>query len=270
LSDPSGHNPIEACFVAGVAGLEAVGLCVAAAFAVVGLVLLVAAVEQQCRTVTEGRCTEEIGKGIKELVEMPFEELQKLLEDLSNNTPEPPKPVKDIVVTIIAVLGAVGAAIGEAFTSDSEPIIEDEPIAEPVDPPVRPTPPAPGTPTPCRIVQPYSAGNFRSNLACLTGGDLGPAYHAHHIFPQAREFATRWPPLLDIHDPHYGSWVDIATHNDIVHEGPGSGGAWNANWRDFFATHLNPSLADTYRCGKYLAHIFGLQTYWVMPPPWQC
>jgi RHS repeat-associated protein len=164
LTDPSGHNPVAACAAAFAGGLPGVGLGVVCAFAVIGAVLVIASMEQKCREVLDESCTEAIGKTIEEIVEMPFEELQEFIEDMFDNRPKPPKPVADVIATIIALLGAVGTAIGEGIFSDPEPIIEDEPIAKPVDPPARPAAPTPGTPTPCRIVQPYTQFNFRSNL----------------------------------------------------------------------------------------------------------
>lgn len=58
--------------------------------------------------------------------------------------------------------------------------------------------------------KPFTEGNFRENLARLTG-ELPAQSHAHHVFPQ--KFATDFKAMgINIHDPKYGAWWAQSSH----------------------------------------------------------
>ena len=73
----------------------------------------------------------------------------------------------------------------------------------------------------------FTSGNFRENLSRLTGG-IPEGAQAHHIFPQASEFADKFERLgINVHDPYFGAWWNGGAHN-------AASGEYNAAWRGFF------------------------------------
>ena len=62
------------------------------------------------------------------------------------------------------------------------------------------------------LPSPYTSGNFRANLAKLTGVDP-VGYDAHHIFPQKANLQSRFSALgINIHNPIYGTWWEASDH----------------------------------------------------------
>jgi len=74
---------------------------------------------------------------------------------------------------------------------------------------------------------PFTKGNFRPNLAKLTG-EMPVGSHAHHVFPKATEFADFFLDAeINVHNPQYGSWWEIHSHLQ-------NASRYNALWREFF------------------------------------
>jgi RHS repeat-associated protein len=93
----------------------------------------------------------------------------------------------------------------------------------------------------------FNAGNFRANLARLTGG-IEEGAQAHHVFPQ--KFADAFARLgVDIHNPAYGAWWNAAEHAS-------NSGAYNAAWADFFAAG-DRTAAEAMQFGRDLASQYG-------------
>jgi hypothetical protein len=61
-----------------------------------------------------------------------------------------------------------------------------------------------------RGFKPFTASNFRENVARLTGRMPKDA-HAHHVFPQEFEDEFR-NAGINIHDPKYGAWWEQSSH----------------------------------------------------------
>jgi RHS repeat-associated protein len=92
-------------------------------------------------------------------------------------------------------------------------------------------------------------GNFRENLARLTGG-IPKGAQAHHAFPKAmaREFWNRFG--INVHDPRFGAWWDGARHN-------AASTAYNRQWQNFLMT--NPSKEQAMAFARALAKQYGYE-----------
>lgn len=126
--------------------------------------------------------------------------------------------------------------------------------AEPAPPATRPPPRQPSqqqAPPAAREVtaeRPFTAHNFRANLARRTGG-IPEGAHAHHVFPL--QFAE---PLrragIDVNDPRYGAWWEASAHLR-------NATAYNAAWQRLLET--NPSTEQILQFGRDIAIDHGLQ-----------
>ena len=83
----------------------------------------------------------------------------------------------------------------------------------------------------------FTAGNFRDNLARLTG-EMPEGKQAHHILPQ-KFFEYFERAKINIHDPKYGAWLDAHFHKKYSHK-------YNVEWDNFFKHHNNPSQDEIY------------------------
>lgn len=109
---------------------------------------------------------------------------------------------------------------------------------------------ASGAKEPGKGFKPFTEGNFRENLARLTGKTPEGA-HAHHVFPQ--EFADKFQKAgINIHDPRFGSWWERTSHLRKSFE-------YNSRWRAFL--NRTPSLEEILQFGRELGGEFGFQVY---------
>jgi hypothetical protein len=55
----------------------------------------------------------------------------------------------------------------------------------------------------------------------------------HHVLPNAAEFRRFWQfAKINIHE--FTVPLEAGFHQNVIHGGPGAGGAWNSEWRTFF------------------------------------
>ncbi|MCC6811981.1 MAG: hypothetical protein IT381_31450 [Deltaproteobacteria bacterium] len=93
----------------------------------------------------------------------------------------------------------------------------------------------------------FTAGNFRTNLARLTGG-IPTGAEAHHVLPQAFETSFKRAGL-NIHDPKFGSWWEAGAHR-------ANASAYNQLWADFLGT-AERSADEIFQFGRTLGGRFG-------------
>jgi len=94
----------------------------------------------------------------------------------------------------------------------------------------------------------FDAGNFRHNLKVLTGLNPGEGLQAHHVFPQ-KFGAALSKAGINIHDPHFGSWVKAGDH-----------AGWSARYNMEWANFLRPggrSADDILDYGRGMARRYG-------------
>jgi hypothetical protein len=140
--------------------------------------------------------------------------------------------------------------------TETDPGPEEDPVPEPTPPP----PPPPPDDDDCQIRYPYSASNFRKNLACLTHNNYPkgpPGYQAHHIFPQ--NFVDDFDAILgenELHNPRYGTWWENHDHLTNVHQ-------YQQQWENYLNAFRpgRPTLAETLDFGRSLALSNGLTVY---------
>jgi RHS repeat-associated protein len=100
----------------------------------------------------------------------------------------------------------------------------------------------------------FTGSNFRSNVARLLGDAPSAAAEAHHVFPQAGEFARNFSRAgIDVHDPKFGAWWTRPNHQQMAKE-------YNDRWRQFFGTTRNPTRDQILDFGRQLAKDYGLDT----------
>jgi hypothetical protein len=93
----------------------------------------------------------------------------------------------------------------------------------------------------------FTASNFRTNLARLTGR-IPEGAQAHHILPQ--EFAPQFQRLgLNIHDPRFGAWWQGGAHQQAA-------SAYNQAWRQFLST--NPTAEQALQFAREISGSYGL------------
>jgi hypothetical protein len=96
--------------------------------------------------------------------------------------------------------------------------------------------------------KPFTEGNFRENLARLTGR-MPEGAHAHHVFPQ--KLVDRFQRAgINIHDPKYGAWWERSSHLK-------NSAAYTQRWEEFFQTPH--SLEEILHFGRELGGEFGFQ-----------
>ncbi len=99
-----------------------------------------------------------------------------------------------------------------------------------------------------RGFKPFTADNFRENLARLTG-KMPEGAHAHHVFPQVLEKEFQRVGI-NIHDPKFGAWWQRSSHlKDAAR--------YNALWRKFL--ERNPTVEEILEFGRKLGGGFGFQ-----------
>jgi hypothetical protein len=96
--------------------------------------------------------------------------------------------------------------------------------------------------------KPFTADNFRENLARLTGR-MPKGAHAHHVFPQ--KLIDKFKEAgINIHDPKFGAWWDQSIHlrNAVRYQ---------KLWQEFL--ERNRTLEEILRFGRELGDEFGFQ-----------
>lgn len=79
-------------------------------------------------------------------------------------------------------------------------------------------------------MRPFTKANARHNLQVHTGEE-GVGMDAHHIFPQAEEFAEFFERAkINIHDPKNMRWWPSASHRKVAN-------AYNKDWSEFIDTN---------------------------------
>ncbi|HYI01583.1 hypothetical protein [Hyalangium sp.] len=96
--------------------------------------------------------------------------------------------------------------------------------------------------------KPFTEGNFRENLARLTG-KMPEGAHAHHVFSQqfAKDFRKAG---INVNDPKFGAWWERASHLKKAVE-------YNRRWKKFLGD--NPSFEQILQFGRELGGEFGFQ-----------
>jgi hypothetical protein len=96
--------------------------------------------------------------------------------------------------------------------------------------------------------KPFTEGNFRENLARLTG-KMPEGAHAHHVFPKvlAKEFQRVG---INIHDPRFGAWWERAGHLKNSAE-------YLRQWEEFLFT--KPTFEQILQFGRKLGGKYGFQ-----------
>ncbi len=96
----------------------------------------------------------------------------------------------------------------------------------------------------------FTKANARHNLQVLTGEE-GVGMHAHHIFPQAKEFQTFFERAgINIHDPNNMRWWPKASHQKVAKE-------YNVAWTDFFDRKPSASKSEIFEEGHKLMRKYG-------------
>jgi len=100
----------------------------------------------------------------------------------------------------------------------------------------------------------FTDRNFRRNVARVLGDAPSAAAEAHHVFPQAGEFARNFSRAgIDVHDPKFGAWWTRPNHQQKAKD-------YNERWRQFFSTTRNPTRDQILDYGRQLAKEYGLET----------
>jgi len=99
-----------------------------------------------------------------------------------------------------------------------------------------------------RGFKPFTEGNFRENLARLTGM-MPEGAHAHHVFPKAlaKEFQKVG---INVHDPRFGAWWARSSHLKNSAE-------YLKRWRDFLRPE--PTFEQILQFGRELGGKYGFQ-----------
>ncbi len=99
-----------------------------------------------------------------------------------------------------------------------------------------------------RGFKPFTEGNFRENLARLTG-KMPEGAHAHHVFPQvlAEKFQQAG---INVHDPRFGTWWERSSHLRNSAE-------YLRRWREFLRT--DRTLEEILQFGRELGGKYGFQ-----------
>jgi RHS repeat-associated protein len=98
----------------------------------------------------------------------------------------------------------------------------------------------------------FTERNFRQNVARVLGDAPSAAAEAHHVFPQAGEFARNFERAgINVHDPRLGAWWTKPNHQQKARE-------YNDRWRQFFATSRNPTRDQILDFGRQLAKDYDL------------
>jgi len=98
--------------------------------------------------------------------------------------------------------------------------------------------------------KPFTADNFRENLARLTG-KMPEGAHAHHVFPQALEDIFK-KAGINIHDPKFGTWWERSSHLKKA-------GEYTQRWRKFLSEKPPPTVEQILQFGRELANKYGFQ-----------
>ena len=102
--------------------------------------------------------------------------------------------------------------------------------------------------------KPYTSGNFRNNLAKLTG-EMPANSHAHHVFPQAESFSSFFNSLkININEPRFGAWWNSTSHLR---------NAWgyNAQWKQWIGYNPNAQYIDVLNYGRQIMQQYGLPVH---------
>ena len=103
----------------------------------------------------------------------------------------------------------------------------------------------------------FKSWNFRKNLIQMTGNNIEDIIgkEAHHIFPQ--ELAEKFMSLgINIHDPHFGSWVDATAHRSWSY-------AYNQRWKKLL--RKNPSKSDIFNLALDLSKEYHFDVFFNYP-----
>jgi hypothetical protein len=95
----------------------------------------------------------------------------------------------------------------------------------------------------------FTQGNFRENLARLTGG-IPEGAQAHHVFPVRFE-AQFSRAGINIHDPRFGAWWEAGAHGRAAT-------AYNKAWERFFELNPSPTSEQLLQFGREIGGRYGL------------
>jgi hypothetical protein len=99
-------------------------------------------------------------------------------------------------------------------------------------------------------MRPFTKANARHNLQVYTGEE-GVGMDAHHVFPQAKEFAELFDHAgINIHDPKNMRWWPSASHKKVARE-------YNGAWDAFKTKTPNASKAEIETFGFDLMRKYG-------------
>jgi hypothetical protein len=99
-------------------------------------------------------------------------------------------------------------------------------------------------------MRPFTKANARHNLQVYTGEE-GVGMEAHHVFPQAEEFAEFFERAkINIHDPANMRWWPSASHKKAAK-------AYNNAWANFKVDFPSASQSDIFEFGKSLMTKYG-------------
>jgi hypothetical protein len=96
--------------------------------------------------------------------------------------------------------------------------------------------------------KPFTADNFRENLARLTG-KMPERAHAHHAFPQVLEDKFK-KVGINIHDPKFGAWWERSSHLKNAAE-------YLRRWQKFF--EHDHTFDEILQLGRELGDKYGFQ-----------
>jgi hypothetical protein len=101
----------------------------------------------------------------------------------------------------------------------------------------------------------FTAGNFRDNLARLTGEMPDSDVHAHHIFPKGVDGFNQ--TSINPNDPRYGIWLD-----KDLHLGEGRAHDYNKAWDKFFYKNPNPTNEELFdQARKLMKEIYETEVF---------
>lgn len=101
------------------------------------------------------------------------------------------------------------------------------------------------------VYKSFTSSNFRANLTLKTGMNPSSA-QAHHVFPQASEFASFFSSRgINVHNPAYGAWWPTASHQQNWY-------AYNQAWRNWIALNEGASPIQVIDFARKLMNQYGI------------
>lgn len=101
------------------------------------------------------------------------------------------------------------------------------------------------------VYKSLTSSNFRNNLILKTGMNPSNA-QAHHVFPQASEFANFFTSKgINVHSPAYGAWWPTASHQANAY-------AYNQAWRVFINSNPNATSVQILQFARSIMGEYGI------------